>query len=335
MIKKNLHLLLVLPLLSLIWASCEKTEGQDKMVPQTQGEKHEVSFKITAFTQEEVPLSSKLSSKKMQSNAISATTADNNDAIKDYIRRLDFFIYDSSGKLIDRLIRPNEYNLTSKYNENIFMLPEGTYTMIVVGSMGGLKFGDTTSYATAYLTPKQVVEDIFYKEYKFTVNASDIHSNVIKLDRIVGSLEVRDRTYPTVNKQSGLPKVFANTALRYPFDPNGTYQYLYDLYPDMSIIYSNYQLPKISGELQYGRPVDVVYRGFILPNRSGQFNCDPNMYIPASREGDIPGPDLGAVALKQNVKVILTSRDYASAGGEFVSIIADSAWTETIEREFE
>lgn len=335
MIKKNLLLLIALPLLSLVWASCEKTEGQDKMAPEPQGEKHEVSFKITAFTQEEVPLSPKLSSKKMQGNSTSATNAENNDAIKDYIRRLDFFIYDNSGQLIERLISPNEYHLTYKYNENTFMLAEGSYTMIVVGSMGGLQFGDTTSYATAYLEPKQVIEDIFYKEYKFTVNASDIHSNVIKLDRIVGSLEVRDRTYPTVNKQSGLPKVYANTALRYPFDPNGTYQYLYDLYPDMSIVYSNYQLPKISGELQYGRPVDVIYRGFILPNRSGQFNCDPKMYIIASREGEIPGPDLGDVTLKPNVKVILTSRDFASAGGEFVSIIADSAWTETIEREFE
>lgn len=331
--KKSLLFLVTLSLI-VLWSSCEKNSGRDEVLPEAEGKKYEISFKVTAFTQEEEPLPPKVASTKKNKVAAASDNPELDDAIENYIRRLDFFIYNSQGELVERLISPNEYSLTGKYNERYFELEAGSYTMIVVGSMGGLTYGDTTKYATAYLQPKQEIEDVFYKEYKFTVNETDVNTNMINLERIVGSLEVRYRTYPIRNVQAGLPYIFANSVSRFPFDPNGTYQYLYSEFPADGMNYPGYLLPKISGELEFGRPVDVVYRGFILPNRSGQFNCDPVLEIPASRSGDITEPDLGDVTIKPNVKVILTGGGYASQGGEFTIITADSVWAETVRQEF-
>lgn len=334
--KRKLHFAIALPFILLMWTSCEKT-SEEQVAPVTETKKFEVSFKVTAFLQSEEPISSKLAATRSQGKMEANTkTAENEDAVESYIRRLDFFIYDGEGSLTERLISPNEYSLTGNYNERAFLLDEGSYTMIVIGSMGGLTFGDTTSYSTAYLQPKPVVEDIFYQEYKFDVNASDVVSNVINLKRIVASLEVRNRSFLRQNVEAGLPIVFVNSLSRFPFNPEGDYRYLYDEEPIGSggAYYPGISLPRVIGEELWGRPIDVVYQGFVLPDRSGNFNSRPYVFQPASRSGDLGGYYIEDVILKPNFKKILTSRDYQSIGGEFVTITADSAWEDVEEDTF-
>jgi len=332
--KRKLHFSMALPLMLLIWTSCKKS-SEDLITPITEAKKFEVSFKVTAFSQTDEPLSSKLAVTKSQSNGRSTTNDTvNEDAIENYIKRLDFFIYDGEGALIERVISHNEYYLTGKYNEKAFLLAAGNYRMIVVGSMGGLTFGDTTNYSTAYLQPKPVVEDIFYQEYKFDVNESDVLSNVINLKRIVASLEVRNRAFLTPNVEAGLPIVYVNSVNRFPFNPEGEYHYLYDGPPFDGHNYPGVVLPIVAGEQLWNRPVDIVYQGFVLSDRSVNFNGHPFVFQPASRSGDLGGFYIDNVILKPNFKKILTSKGYKSIGGEFVTITADSAWEDVEEETF-
>lgn len=331
---RKLQFTIILPFILLIWISCKKTSVEDQ-APIEETKKFEVSFTVNAFSQTDEPFSSKLASTRPQSKMEGNTTnAADEDPIENYIRRLDFFIYNGEGQLAQKAFSRNIYSLTSKYNERTFLLEAGSYTMIVIGSMGGLTFGDTANFSTAYLQPKPVVEDIFYEEYKFNVNETDIHSEVVHLKRIVASLELRVRSFLVRNVNGGPPIVYANSVSRFPFDPAGNYEYLYE---GPSFEGENYQglvLPRVVGEGLWNRPEDLVYQGFVLPDRSGSFNSRPFFYEPASRSGEIGGSYIENVILKPNFKKILTGRGYQSGGGEFISVTADAAWEDIEEDTF-
>lgn len=332
--KRKLRFTIIMPLILLTWISCKKTSVEDQG-PITEAKKFEVSFKVNAFSQSDEPFSSKLAAAKPQNKMeVNNTNAEDEDPIENYIRRLDFFIYNGEGQLTQRSASHNVFSLTSKYNEKTFLLEAGSYTMIVIGSMGGLTFGDTVNFSTAYLQPKPVVEDIFYEEYKFDVNETDIHSEVVHLKRIVASLELRVRSFLVPNVNGGPPRIYANSVSRFPFDSDGNYGYLYEEHAFEGENYQGLVLPRIVGEGLWNRPEDLVYQGFVLPDRSGSFNSRPFFYEPASRSGEIGGFYIENVILKPNFKKILTGRDYKSAGGEFIEVTADSAWEDIEEDTF-
>jgi len=124
---------------------------------------------------------------------------------------------------------------------------------------------------------------------------------------------------------AGKPEIKFRTVLRYPFDPNSEYIYPFD-FP---------YLPQISGEFIVGQIVEFVSSGFILPDRSGNFDSQASYLIPGVRGNVV---DMGGfdpdVIIKPNKKVILTGSVTRVNGDKIFDILADTTWSDTEVGEF-
>lgn len=326
-----LPLLAVLFFMTVLLAGCAKT-SVNEILPDSSGEKHQVSFNITGYRQTEIPLSSVKKSSKADSKMNVGESGEG--TVNADITRFDFFVYNSAGQLVERLSRNNEIYYSGRSNDVVFLLENDHYRLIAIGSMGGLTFGDTTDYSTAYLSPKPLVEEIFYKEYAFTVSGPSIETATVKMERIVSSLEVRNRSFPRQYIEGGLPIVFVNSVIRYPFDPQAEHKTYYSESEYVGFDHAGIVLPQVAGELLWNRPVDAIYEGLVLPDRSGSFDSRPYIFQPASRSGYFGGYYVEEVILKPNYKKILTGGGFGSIGGSFVTITADAEWEGTEEQDF-
>lgn len=282
--------------------------------------RYAVSFEVAAFSQQEVPIGKmNLAAAKNTSKSAQASS----DAIKTYLKVLNYFLYNSKGKLVTSREQRNVPN--APYGSLPVKLTKGDYKLIVIGTVDGMEFTGTDSYSTAYLEAGYRPKDIFYKETAFTVDGSIDVQKTILLERIVGHLEVRQHERVTY-LWDGRPEIRCRTVSRYPFDPNSEYIYPFD----------RPILPQIKGQLiVVGQIIEFVSSGFILPDRSGNFDSQASYLIPGVRGNviDYGGFD-PAVIIKPNKKVILTGSVTGANGDKRFDILADTTWSDTEVGEF-
>lgn len=302
--------------------SCKKENIIDTTSPE-KGELHSVDFKVKAYTKEVIPMGPTMSTNTKGKSSANAEAA-NDNAVDSYLQELDYFLYDSSGTLISHVNQQNGVEIGEwiHYGFNHYELYAGDYKLIVVGSMGGLSFPDSTNYTTAALVPGYVVEDIFYKEHAFTVNEENNTEETITIERIVGSIEVKQREM-VGELWGGPPQILVHSVSSYPFDKNQEYEILDPI-----------QLPKISGEVVPYKTSDFVSRGFVLPDRSGSFNRPLYMIIPGVRSGQIAFREFDDIVVKPNFKVLITGTLTGDRGQQYFDVSADSTWAGTETHEF-
>lgn len=302
--------------------SCKK-ERMDTPLPE-KGELHDVNFEVKVYTKEVIPMGSVMSANANKKSSLNTNAATDN-AVDTYIQELDYFLYDSNGTLVNHTNQQNGVVIGEwvHYGFNHYELYAGDYKLIVIGSMGGLSFPDSTNYATAALVPGYVVEDIFYKELAFTVNEENNTEETITIERIVGSIEVKQREM-VGELWGGAPQILAYSVSKYPFDKNQEHEVLDPI-----------QLPQISGEVVPYKTSDFVSRGFVLPDRSGSFNRTVMMIIPGVRSGQVAFKDFNDIIVKPNFKVLITGTLTGDRGQQYFDVVADSTWAGTVTHEFE
>lgn len=101
------------------------------------------------------------------------------------------------------------------------------------------------------------------------------------------------------------------SVVKYPFDPNGPYKS------------ARVMLPHISGVAQQGSIITFVHRGYIIVNRSGKFDVQPDLYLRGPRF-DFAGKELTDIILKPNRKVVLSGS--ILEGAQQFSISTDTTW---------
>lgn len=294
--------------------SCEKTANVDDTPIVTEDTtRYDISFKVSAFTKQDIPLGSLMSSRQ---NVYSANLPDSN-AVFSYLKVLDYFLYNEQGQLVTSRNQVNGSQVEEYvyYGEVAFALPKGKYKMVVIGSMGGLTFTDSTRYSTAYMSLGDTVEDIFYKEVNFNVDGINNIKETITIERIVGSLEVKQREMVD-QLWAGKPEIRVRSVIKYPFDKNNPY-----FYPEEKLL-----LPQISGEPVRWQTIDFVSRGFILPDRSGSFDPQAYLFIRGTRMNIIAEGNLENVVIKPNTKTILTGSITGDSGQQYFDVNADSTW---------
>lgn len=99
-------------------------------------------------------------------------------------------------------------------------------------------------------------------------------NETVHLKRIVGSFEVNLTESINDLWAGNIPEVSFWTVTKYPFDKDQEAEVSGG--PD-------YLLPRISGEHEPWTTVDFVYRGFVLPDRSGNFDIRPWIQIRGER----------------------------------------------------
>lgn len=291
--------------------SCEKTA--DIVLP-TDENIYDIRFKVSSFSVEEEAIG-KISSVAQKNSKSSAQPF---NAVQDYLNLLDYFIYDESGKLVAQLSQDKSFfspSPISYYGEAAFALPKGNYKMAVVGAVSEITFGDSTQFSTAYLAPSYVVEDIFFKLIDFNVTGDQDIEESIKLERIVGSIEIEEKESVT-DRWGGRPQVTFKTVTRYPFDKNqkATTDYLL--------------LPFVSGELTLWKTTTFISKGFMLPDRSGNFNPHINIMIPGERMNQIANKSFDNIIIRPNRKVTLQGSLTGLYQNQHTTITADSSWSD-------
>lgn len=302
-------------------SSCKK-ESIDTPLPKNR-ELYKVNFAVKAYTTEVIPMGSMMSANAKGMNSLNTNAASAN-AVDSYLQELDYFLYDSAGTLVNHTNQQNGVVVGEwvHYGFNHYELYAGDYKLIVIGSMGGLSFPDSTNYSTAALVPGYVVEDIFYKEMAFTVNEENNTEETITIERIVGSIEVKQREM-VGELWGGAPQILTYSVSKYPFDKNQEHEVLDPI-----------QLPQISGDVVPYKTSDFVSRGFVLPDRSGSFNRPIMMIIPGVRSGQVAFKDFNDIIVKPNFKVLITGTLTGDRGQQYFDVAADSTWAGTDTHEF-
>lgn len=290
-------------------------------IDDSDNELYEVSFKTEAFVKEEVGMGTLMATKQTNTKQANSTLSAIEDLSK-FFPRLHFFLYNSSNDLVEytAFIRFESYPDT--YGQANFRLPKGSYKLVVVGSKGKTTFEDSSRYETAALIPGWQ-EDIFYKEERFTVDGKENLQKTVRIERIVGSLEVNE-TEMVEGNWGGGPVVRYQSATRYPFDKNQDYKV------------EEFILPMITKEFAPWTTINFISRGIVLPDRSGSFNGKVWIYIPYERQGgSVATKIFDDVILSPSVKVILKGSLTGTTGQGRFDVIADSAWRDTIVTEFD
>lgn len=300
-------------------SSCSK---ERIAVSDSDEELYEVSFKTEAFTKEEIGMGPVMATKQTNTKQANSTLAAIEDLSK-FFPRLNFFLYNSSNDLVDYAAHIRYETDPDTYGQTNFRLPAGSYKLVVVGSKGKTTFEDSSRYETAALIPGWQ-EDIFYKEERFTVDGKQNLQKTIRIERIVGSLEVNE-TEMVGGDWGGGPVVRYQSATRYPFDENQDYKIQEELI-----------LPMITKEFAPWTTINFISRGIVLPDRSGSFNGKVWIYIPYEREGgSVATKRFDDVILSPGVKVILKGSLTGTTGQGRFDVTADSAWRDTIVTEFD
>lgn len=305
--------LLFLGTLSIYLGSCDKTKD---LVPQKNEKLYGVTFTTTGFSIKDEPMKNG----KMQKLAgtQSANGTQTADAVQSYIEKLDYFLYDETHQLRRHATQLRREALPPyvRYGELSMELPIGNYKLIVVGSMGKTVFRDSAQYTTAYLAPSGGIDDLFYKEIQFQVTGNSDVNETINLERIVGNLEVK--LTESVSDLWADVIVHVATTIRYPFDPNGTYES------------ERIFLPLISGQILPWTTQNFVLRGYLLPDRSGQFDTAPYIEIQGQRMGNIGFKDFSnPIVISPNRKLIIEGSVTGAYKYQHFTVSADSTWTGT------
>lgn len=176
---KNLYFLAVLLLLF----GCAKEETPK--IAAHAAKKYAVKFKLSGFSQTVAPFEKQAS--------ISA------DAVDEYAEVIYYFVYDSHGNFIHRLMQeiedPNFGTITDS-------LAQGSYTIAVAATQKNYLFRSTAQTFedfTASLPEAQIrlgglpsnfiPKDIFFKKISLTVDSENV-TQPLTLDRIAGKLEI-------------------------------------------------------------------------------------------------------------------------------------------------
>lgn len=296
---------------TLLFGSCKKESNTSIPIDE---EEYEVRWRVSSFTQEVQPMGNLMSKK----SEIEYDEDGNNPALK-HLNRLDYFVYNTDGDLVRNSTQLNVFApYSDPFGRVAFTLPIGDYKMIVIGSsLVNIAFPDSARYATASLQPSdQPNQDIFYKEIPFQVKANEINTNTIVIERIVGSLEVRLIETPNEDWTEN-PWVKVKTVVKYPFDENGDYE-IEEYYPFRHS--TGTRIPGVTSEFVSG--------GMILPDRSGNFDCEPKITIAGQRLQLIRSQLVEGVIIKPNTKVVLKNNGTITEerGRDEFAVTADSTW---------
>ncbi|HYH55028.1 MAG TPA: hypothetical protein VD772_00365 [Anseongella sp.] len=298
-----------LVLLSVLLVRCEKEPAS----PLAEEQLYDVHFTVKGFTVEDV---------EMQN-----AQPENTGPAGSYLTDIDFFLYDDAGDLLsltkqDDRIPAGNPNVCC-YGENHYRLAEGNYKLIVVGSFGNLRYLDSANYATARLAPVMVapggvvvpeIKDIFYKELDFVVDADEI-VDTLEIERLVGQLEVRlQETTDDLWRDARMTYL---NVVEFPFSK--------DRNPKTERLI----LPLVSGQVEPWKNIELVFRGYVLPDKSGSFVTEP--YI------EVFGPGLNIlfdhtfedVVVNPNRKVIVSGTLTGYSNQQNFYVLADSAFADT------
>jgi len=314
--KKQLLYFRAFILSSALFVGCEKVGDIDQ--PPTDETLYNVRFSVNSFSVDDDPLEKVAVAKKNSTLSTNNRAADQQtfNAVQDYLNLLEYFVYDQTGQLVEHISQDKSFvspSPVSYYGETALQLKKGNYKVVVVGTLTPLNFGNTEQFSTAYLSPPFIVDDIFFKVVDFTVTGDADKLETISIERIVASLEV-DETESVTDLWGDVPQIIHETVNRYPFDAS------------KKCTYGNGVLSLVSGDLALWKTVNFISRGYLLPDRTGNFN--PKVFI------NIPGHGLNQVAfkafddlvIKPNRKITLTGTLTGKYQNQHIDIIADSAW---------
>lgn len=232
----------------------------------------------------------------------------------DFINFIDFFVYDSEGELA--AIRQQDQYVIGEidhFGDAHFLLPKGDFKLIVVGSQYDMKYTDSTKYSTTYMVSAYRTGDIFYKELDFKVTGEEIIESV-KVERIVGMLEFQLTETPT-DLVAGLYFIY-RTVVGFPFDKDRPCEYTWT------------DMPQISGQLIPWQSSLLVFRGLVLPDRSGKFDTEPILTVHQAR-ANAYDKYLKGVIVQPNKKTIVTGSLVNSNLYHNFYVDADSVYGDT------
>lgn len=317
--KKQLFCVLALFSSLSLFIGCEKTA--DLAQPPVDKTLYDVRLSVSAFSINDEPIG-KLSSVDNKRASASVQTF---NAVQEYLSLLEYFIYDNTGQLVERISQDKSSDSPSPvpvYGETGLKLPIGEYKIVIVGTLTPLTFGGTQQFSTAYLSPPFQVDDIFFKVADFTVTGQEDVLETINIERIVASLEV-NQTESTSDLWGGAPpQVSFETVSRYPFDST------------KECVYDGSYLTLVSGEFAPWRTINFISKGYVLPDRSDDFH--PNVYINIAghRFETVADKYFGDITIKPNRKLTLTGTLTGKYQNQHIDLTADSAWIDHQNIEF-
>jgi len=321
--KQLLYFIAFIPSFAL-FLGCEKVGDIDQApIDETL---YNVRFSVNSFSVDDDPLGKVAVAKKKSTSAVNneAAIKQTFNAVQDYLNLLEYFIYDKTGELVERISQDRSIESPSPiyyYGETSLQLKKGDYKMVVVGTLAPLNFGNTKQFSTAYLSPPFFVDDIFFKVVDFTVTGDADKLETISIERIVARLEVNE-TESVTDLWGEVPQISYETVKRYPFDAS------------KKCTYTNGFLSLVSGQLAIWRTVNFVSTGYVLPDRSNHFNPKVYISIPGLGFNQIATKAFDDLVIKPNRKLTLTGTLTGKYQNQHVDIVADSAWAETQTVEF-
>lgn len=168
--------------------SCSKNTSEPKQPtePQTPGRtnqsvRHSIKFNLSSF----------------QIDYLRKNTGAKEVNAKDYFKYLVYSVYDSSGRLVNKVEQKAGGN---NFGQIADSLSKGSYTVVLGGSPDSIFLqndpywftrGTDTSLSTLKYYTIYFAKDFFHKKFALTVNNNDTTVSNIKLDRIMGSLEIK------------------------------------------------------------------------------------------------------------------------------------------------
>lgn len=162
-------------ILSVLLFSCKKDHNSG-----TAKKTYSVKFNVSDFIQTIGNAPSKKEVNKIKTNATTIP-------ISNYLTQLYYYVFDSNGEIIHSLTQDSS---TTNFGNIADNLPEGTYTIVIAAGKSGLSFQTNPPLLSqTKLSYPGPWKDTFLKKFQITVSDGGVNQ-VVKLDRIVGQLEV-------------------------------------------------------------------------------------------------------------------------------------------------
>lgn len=286
------HLILAVLFLGLV--SCKKEIDPDPV----NEAKYDVTFKVTNFDVE-------VADYERQPEDV--------NHVDSYLTDICFLVYDEAGDLVFYQNHQKDYPGLENYffDQTHLTLESGEYKLIAVGAQGDIYFVDSAKYSTAYLVPG--LREVFYNEHPFTVVDHAV-KDTIEIDRINSILEFQLTETPDWHYLDLF--IEYSSVKAFPLDKNN------------EAMIGGYRMPHISGEFVQYETHSMIFRGYVVPDCSGNF--DPDVWITAV------GPRSNADFFQVDGLIVLPDKKVVVSGSvtgntNFYSmyVTADSTYSDT------